>query len=266
MDCLDTIKSLKINLKRNIGTILIIVEGASDEFELLKQIFRNVLHYNYIEKSRNQCNFRNYDEFVMSGNENSRVIVINAKNSNFSSIKKDKDYLNELYIKLYVEYGIDIKNINVYFIWDRDVNSNPKEIVKELIEILGSSNDNKNGDMNGLLLLSYPCLESYIISCYDDRRMFLKDHDLKKYIKDHAYDISRINRHMLLRAVVMMHKVFLELGVNKYNLDDFSKTSLKLFGKQEEMLKNRKYCYLLSLISLIFLDLNIISLRESDEY
>ena len=81
MDCLDTIKSLKINLKRNIGTILIIVEGASDEFELLKQIFRNVLHYNYIEKSRNQCNFRNYDEFVMSGNENSRVIVINAKNS-----------------------------------------------------------------------------------------------------------------------------------------------------------------------------------------
>lgn len=53
MDCLDTIKSLKINLKRNIGTILIIVEGASDEFELLKQIFRNVLHYNYIEKSRN---------------------------------------------------------------------------------------------------------------------------------------------------------------------------------------------------------------------
>ena len=30
MDCLDTIKSLKINLRRNIGTILIIVEGASD--------------------------------------------------------------------------------------------------------------------------------------------------------------------------------------------------------------------------------------------
>ena len=57
MDCLDTIKSLKINLKRNIGTVLIIVEGASDEFGLLKHIFRNVLHYNYIEKSRNQKKF-----------------------------------------------------------------------------------------------------------------------------------------------------------------------------------------------------------------
>ena len=61
MDCLDTIKSLKINFKRNIGTILIIVEGASDEFELLKQIFRKIFHYNYIEKSRNQYNFKNYD-------------------------------------------------------------------------------------------------------------------------------------------------------------------------------------------------------------
>ena len=68
MECLDTTKSLKINFKRNIGTVLIIVEGASDEFDLLKQIFRKILHYNYIEKSRNQQNFKNYDEFVMKGN------------------------------------------------------------------------------------------------------------------------------------------------------------------------------------------------------
>lgn len=262
MDCLDTIKSLKINLKRNIGTVLIIVEGAADEFELLKQIFRKILHYNYIEKSRNQRNFKNYDEFVMKGNENSRVIVINLKNSNLSSIKKDKDYLNEIYIKLYMEYGIDIKNINVYFIWDRDDQSNPKGVVKELIEKLGNSIENKNGEMNGLLLLSYPCLESYIITNYDNKTIFLKDNNLKKYVKDHDYKISKINRYMLLNATVMMHKVFLELVVDKYNLDDFSRTSLKLFEGQENVIQNRKYYYLLSLISLILLDLNIITPRE----
>ena len=262
MDCLDTTKSLKINLKRSIGTVLIIVEGAADEFELLKQIFGKILHYNYIEKSRNQQNFKNYDEFVMKGNENSRVIVINSKNSNLSSIKKDKDYLNEIYMRLYKEYGIDIKNINVYFIWDRDDKSNPKSVVKELIEKLGNSIENKNGDMNGLLLLSYPCLESYIINNYDNKTIFIKDNDLKKYIKYHDYKISRINRYMLLSAVVMMHKVFLELGVDKYNLDDFSKTSLKLFEEQEKVMQNRKYYYLLSLISLILLDLNIITPRE----
>lgn len=262
MDCLDTIKSLKINLKRNIGTVLIIVEGAADEFELLKQIFRKILHYNYVEKSRNQQNFKNYDEFVMKGNENSRVIVINSKNSNLSSIKKDKDYLNEIYIKLYTEYGIDIKNINVYFIWDRDNRSNPKGVVKELIEKLGNSIENKNGDMNGLLLLSYPCLESYIITSYDKTTTLLKNDNLKKYIKERDYKISKINRYMLLNAVAMMHKIFLELGVDKYSLDDFSKTSLKLFEGQEKILENRKYYYLLSLISLILLDLNVITPRD----
>lgn len=262
MDCLDTIKSLKINLKRNIGTVLIIVEGASDEFELLKQIFRKILHYNYIEKSRNQQNFKNYDEFVMKGNENSRVIVINSKNSNLSSIKKDKDYLNEIYIKLYMEYGIDIKNINVYFIWDRDDKSNSKGVVKELIEKLESSIENKNWDMNGLLLLSYPCLESYVISNFDDKTKFLKENDLKKYVKNHDYKISKINRYTLLKATAMMHKVFLELGIDKYNLDDFSKTSMKIFKEQEKVLSNQKYYYLLSLISLILLDLNIITSRD----
>ena len=263
MDCLDTIKSLKINLKRNIGTVLIIVEGSSDEFELLKQIFRKILHYNYIEKSRNQRNFKNYDEFVMRGNENSKVIVINSKSSNLSSIKKDKDYLNEIYIKLYTEYGIDIKNINVYFIWDRDNKSNPKSIVKELIEKLGNSIENKNGDMNGLLLLSYPCLESYIISNYDDKTIFLKENNLKKYIKDNDYKISKISRYTLLKATIVMHKVFVQLGIDKYNLDDFSKTSLKIFEEQEEIIKNKKYYYLLSLISLILLDLNIITQRDN---
>ena len=263
MDCLDTIKSLKINLKRNIGTVLIIVEGSSDEFELLKQIFKNILHYNYIEKSRNKQNFKNYDEFVMKGNENSRVIVINAKNSNLSSIKKDKDYLNEIYIKLYEKYDIDIKNVSVYFIWDRDNKSNPKSIVKESIEKLGNSMENKNGDMNGLLLLSYPSLESYIISNFDDRTIFIKEKNLKRYIKKHNYNISKIDKHTLLKATVMMHKVFLKLEIDEYNLDDFSKTSIEIFEKQEKHLNNKKYYYLLSLISLILLDLNIITSRDN---
>ena len=199
----------------------------------------------------------------MNGNENSRVIVINSKNSNLSSIKKDKDYLNEIYIKLYTEYGIDIKNINVYFIWDRDDKSNPECIMKELIKKLGNSLENENGNMHGLLLLSYPCLESYVISNYDDKTMFLKNCNLKDYIRNKEYQISKIDRHTLLKATVMMHKVFLELGVTRYNLDNFSKTSFKIFEEQEKNLKSKKYYYLLSLISLILLDLNIITPREN---
>ena len=261
MECLDTTKFLKINFKRNIGTVLIVVEGASYEFDLLKQIFRKIFHYNYIEKSRNQHNFKNYDEFVMKGNENSRVIVINAKNSNLSSIKKDENYLNEIYKQLYLEYQIDVKNINIYFIWDRDNESNPKDVTKDLLSRLGNSIENKNGEMNGLLLLSYPCIESFTISNFDKHTISLKEKDLKKYVKDNDYKVNKINKYTLLNATVMMNKGLLEFGISKYDLDDFSKTFLKVFNEQETILDSKKYYNLLSLISIIFLDLNIITAR-----
>lgn len=232
-----------------------------DEFELLKQIFRNVLHYNYVEKKRVQTNFKNYDEFVMKGNELSRVIVINAKNSNMSSIKKDKDYLNEIYINMYTEYGIDIKNVSVYFIWDRDNKSNPKYVVKSFINKLGNAMENKNGDMNGLLLLSYPSLEAYIINNFDNKTIFLNDNNLKRYVKEKDYKITQINKHTLLRAAVMMNKTFLKMGIFDYELSDFSSTSLEIFEKQEMMLKTRNYYYLLSFVSLKLIDLNIITIR-----
>lgn len=262
MECLDTIKSLKINFKRNIGSVLIVVEGASYEFDLLKQIFKEVLHYNYIEKSRNQRKFKNYDEFIMKGNENSRVIVINAKNSNISSIKKDENYLNEIYKNLYLEYGIDVKNINVYFIWDRDNESNPKDVTEYLLNQLGNSIENKNGEMNGLLLLSYPCIEAFTISNFD-KTIFLKERNLKMYVKNKGYKVNKIDKYTLLNATVMMHKSLLELGINEYDLDDFSQTSLKVFNKQESIFDNKKYYNLLSLVSIMLLDLNIITNRNN---
>ena len=228
---------------------------------MLKQIFRNILHYNYIEKSRKQKKFKEYDEFVMKGNENSRVIVINAKNSNLSSIKKDENYLNEIYKKLYLEYGIDVKNINIYFVWDRDKNSNPKEVTKDLLSRLGNSIENKNGEMNGLLLLSYPCIEAFTISNFDEKTIFLKEKNLKKYVENYNYTINKIDRYTLLKATAMMNKVLLKFGINEYDLDDFSKISLEIFNKQEELLFNKKYYNLLSLLSIMLLDLNIITIK-----
>lgn len=259
MDCLNTTKSLKINLKRNIGTVVLIVEGASDEFKIFKQIFRNILHYNYIEKSRNNEKYR---EFIMKNNENSRVIVINSNNSNLSTIKKDNDYLNEVYKSLYVNYGIDIKNVRVYFVWDRDNDSNPKEVVQDLIKKLGNSLDNGYDEMNGLLLLSYPNVEGYIISNFEKNTLLLKENNLKKYVKDKMYRISDIDKHTLLNATVIMNKALLELDVRNYDLDNFSKTSLKVYTKEEELMGKNKYYNLLSLISIILLDLNIITERE----
>ena len=48
MECLNTTKNLKINKNKTIGEIVVVVEGESEEFRLLKYIFTNVLDYNYI--------------------------------------------------------------------------------------------------------------------------------------------------------------------------------------------------------------------------
>lgn len=98
MECRNITKSLKINPKKKIGNVVIVVEGADYEFELLKQIFRNVLKYNYCEKRRTKSKV---DEFTIKDDKFSKVYVINAKNSNISTLKEDGDYINNIYKLLY---------------------------------------------------------------------------------------------------------------------------------------------------------------------
>lgn len=252
MDCLDTTKGLKINRKRNIGNVLIVVEGAKDEFLLFKQIFGHLLHYNYIEKSRNKEKFRVY-EFTSKGNESSRVIVVNSRNSDLYSIE-DSDYLDVLYTKLYEDYDIDTKNMNVYYIWDRDCKSNPK---KTLYNIIDKFEDYSNGK----LLLSYPAIESYIVSCFEKRNVNITE-NLKKYKSNNNYNIFDITVDSLKRATAVMHKKFKYFNIYSYNLDSFNHVSRMVLDKEEEFFKVNGYYYMLSLVSVILLDLNIITLKD----
>lgn len=92
MECLDTTKSLKINMKKNVGPVIIVVEGASYEFKLFNAIFQKVLKYRLVTKSRNQIDYKEYNEYVMKGNENSKFIIINTRNSNIGTIEDDDEY------------------------------------------------------------------------------------------------------------------------------------------------------------------------------
>ena len=259
MECLDTISSLRINFKKNINTVVIVVEGAEYEFKLFKHIFLKVLHYTYIEKSRNQSKFREYNEFVMKGNENSKIIVINTKNSNIGSIEDDENYRNELYKLLYLKYGIDIKNVPVYYVWDRDRGSNDITKVTNLISKLGNAYENEDYQ-NGLLLLSYPCCEAYTISNFESVKYLSTN--IKQYVKEKHLRISDINKHTLLKAVIDMHNKLLGLGILKYDLSKFGKINLKILNLEEKIYNQNKTYILLSLISLILLDLGIISYRD----
>ena len=91
MEFQDTIKSLKVNIKKKINTIVLVVEGASYEFSLFNQIFRKLLHYKLVTKSRNQNEFKEYNEFVDILNQASKVF----KNRQNESINEYKELLNK---------------------------------------------------------------------------------------------------------------------------------------------------------------------------
>lgn len=160
-----TTKSLKIKHNKSIGTVIIVVEGAVDERELLKKIFSGILHYRFIHMMRGAGKASDIDKFVSRQNERDKVIVINTQRSCISSIKEFEQYRNIVYKDMSSEYGIDFKNSPVFYLWDRDAKNNNANVVRSLLCGMGSPYDNEYFE-NGLLLLSYPALEAYRASCY----------------------------------------------------------------------------------------------------
>lgn len=261
MECLDTIRSLKINFKKNVGPVVLVVEGADYEFELFNMIFRHILKYKLITKSRNQSIYKEYNEYVMKDNENSKFIIINTKNSNIGTIEDDNEYRDAVYKMAYEKYNLDLKNCPLYYIWDRDNGSNKKEIVEKLLLKLKNPYDNEEYE-SGLLLLSYPCIESYTISCFEKSKDYTIK-DIKKYVnEDKNYKLSKIDRYKIQYATIEMINKLNKLGFDDFEIDNISDLNIKVFKKEEDIYDNKNKYYLLSFVSYILLDLGIITIKN----
>lgn len=265
MECQNTIKTLKINKNKSIGTVVIVVEGENDEFRLLKHIFTKIFDYNYITLKRNKV--MQY-EFKSKKNKNDTIIIANTKNSNIKSLTDDKKYKEELYRILQSESKSNLKNTNIYILWDRDKESENDYLTqvyyRNAINTFSSSMDN-DYEMNGLLLISYPCYESYNLSNFHKRywkKTYKKSVECKKEFNTSKYTIKDINDRTILLAVENMHKSMLEYGIISYNTDNFKNINEKIYKKEEECFKNNKYLNALSLISIILIDLGIITENE----
>lgn len=260
MECQNTIKNLKINKNKCIGTIVIVVEGEDDEFRLLKHIYTNVLNYSYISMKRNKVMKH---EFVSKDKRNT-VIVANTESSSIKTIIDDDDYKDKLYALLRKDYNRSLKNTNIYIIWDRDKDSNDDKTVqgyyKEAINTFCSSLDN-DYDMNGLLLLSYPCHESYNLSNFKKRlynEKFNISDDCKKEFNKSRFSIKNINEKSLLLAVENMHRSLLNYNIREYDPSNLKRVNMNVYRKEEECFRNNGYFEALSLISIMLIDLGII--------
>lgn len=250
---------MRINKDRAIGRVLYIVEGSSTEFNLLKRIFCNVLGFEYIEKRRTKQNiFRKHsDDFSRS-----TIAVINTSNSNITDIS-DNEYLEELFQMLINECHFPVDKAAIYYLFDRDPESNDSKAIRRYIETLRDPMDNDDGMKAGLLLLSYPCIESYMVSSFVDNTYEIEfgiGKHLKSYVgKNQTIQMNKISEDTLLFAteefLAYLHNLGLEL-----NVDDFSETSRIIFEKQEEKYVAGKVFSLFSMLTLSFIQMGIIEL------
>lgn len=263
MECLSTIKNLEINKNKKIGEVVILVEGESEEFKLLKHIFTKILNYNYHAIRRNKIM---HDKFVSKSNNNSTVIIANTTSSNIKSIMEDDNYKDKLYELLKKEYNKNLKNVPIYILWDRDYDSNDSNVVKKSLETFGSSLDNEY-DMNGLLLLSYPCIESFELSNFDKKlwkKRFKTSDEVKREMNSIVPNIHSINEQTLLLAIENLNRTLKMYGINSYDPSYFKDINMKVYNSEESEYVKNKVCNALSLIGIMLIDLGIINEKEKN--
>lgn len=260
MECLNTTKTLKLIKDKRVGTVIIVVEGQEDEFRLLKHIFTKILNYNYVSMKRGktvQYEFKN-------DNSDSTIIVANTKSSTINTILEDKEYKDKLYYLLKDEFNFDFKNASIYFLWDRDKDTNSEDTYLKAINTYYSAQDNEY-EMNGLLLVSYPCYESYNLSNFNKnfwKKKYKTSIEAKKEFNKSIHTIKDINEKSILLAVENMHNSFINYNIREYDPSNFLKINKDIFRKEKECYKNNKYFNALSLISIMLVDLGIVCIND----
>lgn len=250
----------KLDKDKNIGTVIFVVEGGSvetggTELNLLKRIFSDIMGYEVHELRRGS------DEFIGHGNnEYSRVFALNLPKNQLTQLTNDA--LDNLFRRIREELKVKPEDCPIFYLYDRDYLSYGfNELRAKYVQKYIDPYTNDTGDQ-GQLLLSYPSVESYLLSCVN-KDIFKKRHrlgkDIKRDVWSQGISVNTImNGDDVINALVEMNSGLCYLGIKDYNLDDLGPTLLSVYDSQQIILKNENAFSLLSLISMAFLELGII--------
>lgn len=241
----------------DIGTVVFVVEGIKEEYRILEQIFVEVLGY-----VRQGCRVKDpsFLELRSKRNQNNRVIIMRSSSSSVKSVAEFNDYFDKTYVEFFMERNISIRYSPIYYIWDRDPGSNSEGQMQLAMEMMNTSRNSSN-NMNGLLLVSYPCIEAYLISCNDDLAFLPFGVKPKQYVGSHRLSHRNLDSEKIVFGMNAMIDALLDLGIGfeLADLDDYSDKNKMIFGREEAIRRNNRGEYrLLSLLSMALLDLEIL--------
>lgn len=275
MDFQITTSNVALKKDKSIGNVLFIVEGEKTEFLILRKIFNEIFGYHYEEITRKGKKLKKYQS---KEHKNSSVFVINTEDSTIKSICNKKQYLDNMFELLIDDYKFDVDNSFIYFIFDRDRDpknetAQHRQYIKDLIKSLTNALETDESrdeefrfDRQGLLILSYPCAESFIASNFIPDTYTISHRigkELKRDLGEQKIQHSQINEESLKIGTVEMLK-YMKIIHNKYlDIDEFKDLNLEIFEAQDKFYEENKSYRLLSLIPIILIDLGLITIDDN---
>lgn len=130
-----------------------------------------------------------------------------------------------------------------------------------MISLLTNSRDNRGYERQGLLLLSYPAIESFILSCSQQesfQKKFDTGNSLKQYLYECKTDYKKITEEVLIQAVNELFLALKEMGVKELDTDDFARQNQEIYQYEEGVYGREKVYQTLSLLCISLLDLGLV--------
>lgn len=277
-------KKYRIDKTKNIGNVIFVVEGGrpetgGTELRLLKKIFADILDYEVQELRRGS------EEFIGHGkNPQFHVFALNLPKNQLTQLTEDA--IDELFCRLREEFGIKPEDCPVFYLYDRDVLSYKRNELRG--KYVKKYTDPYGTDMGaqGQLLLSYPSIESYLLSCIKNdtiKQSFRLGHDAKvvlKHIINPDNCIDKTEAHLntvdlvfseeaseaekrLIHSINEMDNGLATMGIQVYDLDNLAPTLLEIYDYQQQKYVEENVFSLLSLVGMALLELGVIT--EYDE-
>lgn len=250
-----------LNKGKSIGKVLYIVEGSHTEPYILRKMFGGIFDYQIEEVLRG----KGYKKYNSKVNPTSQIFVINAEESNIKHISKDNEFLNNLFIELIENYDFDIDNAAIFYLFDRDSKSNTdSNFIRGLLKTLGNSRDNHGYGKQGILLLSYPSIESFTLSNFEENsfdNLFALGDDLKRHLDSKHYNHQRISDETLAFATKELFDSFCKMNVENFDIDNFGDCNNSIFEYQEECFSKENAYHILSLLCISLVDLGLIEIE-----
>lgn len=260
-------KRYKVDKSKIIGNVIFVVEGGraetgGTELRLLKSIFSDILGYEVQELRRGKGEFIGY-----GNNKSSRVFALNLQKNQLTQLTEDA--MDQLFERLKKEFSIKPEDCPIFLLYDRDYKSyKHNELKGKYVRRYIDPYSSEEG-YQGQLLLSYPAVESYILSCIQDNvfeQRYLLGTEAKDQLAQCGFSEDEISEEeQIIHATTEMDKGLANLMLDDYDLDNLGDTLLGVYEAQQNIVSEAQQFSAISLISMALLELGVIVECDEDD-